>query len=76
MTEVDINVRIRKFLSSALRDIGAGNYDGAIEHLRAAVFLYPFGVYHKAGVFHMRQNVRKRYFNFTQQLFLAVRFYF
>jgi len=24
----------------------------------------------------MRQNVRKRYFNFTQQLFLAVRFYF
>ncbi|HPA72038.1 MAG TPA: tetratricopeptide repeat protein [Spirochaetota bacterium] len=41
MTEVDINVRIRKFLSSALRDIGAGNYDGAIEHLRAAEVLDP-----------------------------------
>lgn len=41
MTEVDINIRIRKFLSIALKDIGSGNYDGAIDNLRAAEVLDP-----------------------------------
>lgn len=41
MSEVDINIRIRKFLSTALREIDSGNYDVAIENLRAAEVLDP-----------------------------------
>jgi Flp pilus assembly protein TadD len=41
MSEVDINIRIRRFLSTALREIDSGNYDLAIENLRAAEVLDP-----------------------------------